>query len=133
MTQPALYQLKLQSTDCDSKAPIHRHFTHQFLSVFYQGEKMPWILFTGLKERKRTRLFPRYFCVLKGFSFPVLFIFDPDQDLGVAKPRVAFLVLRIFVSCLLLPFLLKQRKRPSVRAILEGVKCQHLYIVAKYE
>lgn len=44
--------------------------------------------------------FSRYLCVLKGFSFPfllkVLFIFDPDQDLGVAKPRVAFLLLSIF-------------------------------------
>lgn len=111
MAQSALLQSKLQSTDYDSK----KLQSTDILSInFYL-----W----SIKERKglgfysqdsgkgyECKAFSRYLCVLKGFyflSFLFLFFFslsllNPDEDLGVARPSMAFLFLSIFVSHLLL-------------------------------
>lgn len=76
-----------------------------------QGEKRPWILFTGLRERKNVKPFLGIFVFLKGFLFFFLSfsffsfflsLLNPDEDLGVARPSIAFLFLSIFASHLLL-------------------------------
>lgn len=73
---------------------IHRHFTHQFL-ICGQSRKEKALDFIHRAQGKgrNGELFLGTFVSLKAFLFPsFLFFLDPNQDLGVAKPSVAFLI-----------------------------------------